>query len=416
MENGQMQALIDYASYMPHGYCLFWQPWLVFLFAGSDLLIFVSYSAIPFALLLFLKRRPDVRYRGLVVLFASFILLCGVAHLVSIITLWVPVYPLHGLIKLVTGLVSAVTAVVLFWLVPRLVAIPSPHQLERANAELRDEIAAHKQTLAALREVQHTLEQKVEERTSALVKANDTLAVMTREAVHRSKNLLSLVSSIARQTGRDMTDLEGFLDAFSGRIVALANASAAIIQGTDSGATELGTVARRQLEPAILTFGDRLRIDGPPVKVGSDAAQQIALALHELSTNAQKHGALRVLPDADPGAEPRQQGRVDLVWSVTGPADDRMLTLDWRETGATTVGTEQKSRPSGGFGQTLLDSVVPALLSGAAERHETEGTFVYRLTVPVTALTPASPISTNPEQVDSIWSSVWLRTEPSPST
>ncbi len=56
-----MQALIEIAAYMPHGYCLLWQPWLVALYAGSDLLIFLSYSAIPLALVLFLRRRPDVR-------------------------------------------------------------------------------------------------------------------------------------------------------------------------------------------------------------------------------------------------------------------------------------------------------------------------------------------------------------------
>lgn len=407
-----MQALIDYASYMPHGYCLFWQPWLVLLFAGSDLLIFLSYSAIPFALLIFLKRRPDVRYRGLVVLFAAFILLCGVAHLVSIITLWIPVYPLHGLIKLITGIVSAITAVVLFWLVPRLVAIPSPEQLQRVNDELRNEIAAHQQTLASLREAQRTLEDKVEERTGALVKANDALAVMTREAVHRSRNLLSLVSSIARQTGRDMTDLEGFLEAFSGRIVALANASSVIIQSTDSGITELDAVARRQLEPAILTFGDRLHIDGPVVKVGTDAAQQLALALHELATNAQKHGALRFLPDTVPGEVPARQGRVDLGWQVTGPAEEQMLTLEWRETGTKADESAPQSHHSGGFGQALLESVVPALLSGTAESEETECGFVYRLVVPVSALVPASHISTSPEQVDRIWSGGGLRPEP----
>lgn len=409
-----MQAIIDYASYMPHGYCLFWQPWLVFLFAGSDLLIFLAYSAIPFALLLFLKRRPDVRYRGLVALFAAFILLCGITHLISLITLWVPVYPLHGLVKLFTGIVSAVTAVVLFLLVPRLVAIPSPHQLEQANAELRDEIEAHEQTLAALREVQRTLEEKVEERTAALSTANDALAVMTREAIHRSKNLLSLVSSIARQTGRDMTDLDEFLDAFSGRIEALANAGAALIQGADSRVAQLDVVARRQLEPVILTFGDRVRLGGPQVAVGPDGAQQLALVLHELATNAQKHGALRSLPDTGPGAVPHPpQGRVDIEWCVTGPADEPMLTLEWCETDAGTDQTARQAPPSGGFGQVLLDSVVPAMLGGTAERHETGDGFVYRLSVPVAALAPESTISVSPEQVDRVWSSVWLRGNPS---
>ena len=104
----RMQALIEYASYMPHGYCLFWQPWLVTLYAGSDLLIFAAYSLIPFALLTFLPAAQDLRFRGLVALFAAFILLCGITHLISVVTLWVPVYPLHGLAKLITGVVSIV--------------------------------------------------------------------------------------------------------------------------------------------------------------------------------------------------------------------------------------------------------------------------------------------------------------------
>lgn len=81
-------------------------------------------------------------------------MLCEISHLVSVVTLWVPVYPLHGLFKLVTGLVSAVTATVLFFLIPRLVAIPSPHQLEETNARLRTEIESRNRALAALREIQ----------------------------------------------------------------------------------------------------------------------------------------------------------------------------------------------------------------------------------------------------------------------
>lgn len=122
---------------MPHGMCLLWEPWLVFLYAGSDLLIFLAYAAIPIALLIFLRRRPELHYRGLVALFAAFILLCGITHLISIVILWTPVYPFHGFVKVFTGIVSAATAVTLFRLIPDLVRIPSPAQLEDANASLR---------------------------------------------------------------------------------------------------------------------------------------------------------------------------------------------------------------------------------------------------------------------------------------
>ena len=59
----------DFDQYMPHGMCLLWQPWLLLLWAGSDLLILAAYFAIPFALLRVLAKRKDIRQRGLVVLF-----------------------------------------------------------------------------------------------------------------------------------------------------------------------------------------------------------------------------------------------------------------------------------------------------------------------------------------------------------
>lgn len=216
-----MWDFLDYASFAPHGYCLLWNPLLIATHVVADVLIFLSYFAIPGALLLFLRQRPDLRYRGLVALFAAFILLCGLTHLVSLATLWIPIYTVEGVLKLVTGIVSATTAVVLFRLVPQLVAIPSPNQLETANARLLEEVAAHRATLDQLREAQHKLETKVEERTQALKSATEELSVLSREALHRSRNLLTVVTSIARQTARSTPTTETFLEAFLGRIGAL---------------------------------------------------------------------------------------------------------------------------------------------------------------------------------------------------
>ena len=146
-----VSAFMQFSQYMPHGMCLLWQPWLVLLWAGSDGLIFLSYMAIPIALLIVLRRRQDVPNAGLVVLFASFILLCGLTHLLGIVTLWIPIYPIVGVVKLATGIVSAITAVSLFRLVPQLIALPSPAAYSATNELLREEIAAHEATLADLR-------------------------------------------------------------------------------------------------------------------------------------------------------------------------------------------------------------------------------------------------------------------------
>jgi two-component sensor histidine kinase len=364
-----MQALLDYASYAPHGYCLFWQPWLVALHVAADLLIAASYFAIPFALVIFLRRRPDLKYRGLVALFAAFILLCGVTHLISLITLWIPIYPIQGLIKLLTGVVSAVTAVVLFLLVPRLAAIPSPHQLETANAHLRQEITAHQETLGRLREAQRTLEAKVEERTAELTEANRKLGVLTREAVHRGQNLLAVVTSIARQTARGGSDLNEFLGSFMGRIRALANATATVAESHDHAraTAQVRALVLRQLEPVMLTFGDRVRVSGPDVDVNADAAQHLSLALHELATNAQKRGALA-------GAA----GTVDVTWSLDDVGGHRTFTFHWKETGTDTRGGETATKEGHGFGDTLLSSIVPTSLGGVAMAEARDG-YAYQL-------------------------------------
>ena len=358
---------------MPHGYCLFWQPWLVALFAGSDLLIFLSYSAIPLALLIFLRQRPDIRYRQLVALFAAFILLCGLTHLISIVTLWIPVYPLHGLVKLVTGIVSMTTAVVLFLLVPSLVKIPSPQLLEQAQAGLRTEIAAHEATLAQLREAHRDIEAKIAERTAELTAANERLSVISRETVHRKTNMLAVVSSLARETARRAPDLAVFMESFSGRLQALADATAALTAGPSGAHTSLGEVVRSQIAPMIETYGDRIAVAGPQVSLGSVAAQQLALAVYELATNAVKYGALSA-----------PSGRVSLSWQL----QDDELTLRWEEGGAVAPADVERSNRSGGFGTILVTRAIPAMLGGTAERRVTAQGLIYTLTAPLARLRP----------------------------
>lgn len=367
-----MQGILDYASFAPHGYCLLWNPWLIALHVVADLLIFLSYFAIPGALVLFLRRRPELRYRGLVALFAAFILLCGLTHLVSLATLWIPVYTAEGALKLLTGIVSATTAVVLFRLVPQLVAIPSPHQLEDANARLREEVSAHQATLAQLRESQRTLERKVAERTQDLTAATEALSVLSREAVHRSRNLLTVVASIARQTARTTSDMAAFLERFLGRIDALGNATATLIETRASSSVSMRQLAERQLSPVILTFGRRLRIEGPETEVNPQAAQQISLVLHELATNSQKHGVLS-LPE----------GEARLFWTIEDGPEEPTCVLTWEEPDA----PKRDGPTSSGFGSTLLLRIAPATLGGRAEARFANG-FCYRLSVPLGRLRP----------------------------
>src|SRR5215831_7048123 len=165
-----MERLLN-GIYMPHGYCLLWEPWLVTLHAASDILIFGAYSAIPLAIWIFVTRRPNIEMKGLARLFAAFILWCGLTHLFNVVTLWHPIYEVQGFVKATTAAVSVFTAVVIFPLIPKALAIPSPNELQIANAQLEREVAAHERTLEELREARRELEQRVEARTKALSEA-----------------------------------------------------------------------------------------------------------------------------------------------------------------------------------------------------------------------------------------------------
>ena len=374
-DDNRMQMLQYFEQYMPHGMCLLWQPWLLLLWGGSDLLIFLSYTAIPIALLRVLRGRGDIKQGWLVLLFAGFILLCGITHFLSIVTLWFPIYPVQGVVKLLTGLVSATTAVALFRLVPILISLPSPTDLERANDRLKAEIEAHKTTLSVLREAQHELEEKVARRTDELSRANEKLAITAREAAHRSRNLITVVSSMARQTARGETSLPDFLESLLGRLDALATATTTVVSGDSKSSAPMEAVARAQLRPAILTFEDRISISGDPVDVGAEAAQQISLAIHELSTNSQKHGSLAEV-----------EGRVVLTWHVIDRPDGEYLRMIWKETELPEGKDSLPDPRNSGFGTRLLTQIVPITLQGDAERRIENNAYVYELTVPLSAL------------------------------
>jgi PAS domain S-box-containing protein len=130
--------LFDPAGLTPHGFCLLWTPWLIWLHALSDLTIGLAYLAIPISLSVFVRRRPDLVFRPIFALFAGFILLCGLSHLVELLTLWVPVYALHGVIKGMAAIVSVITATTVWTMMPRALALPSPAQLRQVRLDLAE--------------------------------------------------------------------------------------------------------------------------------------------------------------------------------------------------------------------------------------------------------------------------------------
>ncbi len=108
-----MFALIrDFLSggYAPHGYCLLWQPELIWTHVIADLLIAGAYFSIPIALVSLVRRRQDIEFGGMLWLFALFICACGSTHLMSVWNLWHGDYGAEALVKALTAAASVPTA------------------------------------------------------------------------------------------------------------------------------------------------------------------------------------------------------------------------------------------------------------------------------------------------------------------
>ncbi|MCA1455758.1 response regulator [Bradyrhizobium sp. BRP22] len=132
-----LERFLDSSTLSPHGICLLWEPGLIWLHVISDALIAAAYFSIPVALAIFVSKRRDVAFGWVFWAFALFILFCGFTHVLSIVTLWVPIYGIEGIVKLMTAVASIVTAAMLWPLLPKLLALPSPSQLREAEDLLR---------------------------------------------------------------------------------------------------------------------------------------------------------------------------------------------------------------------------------------------------------------------------------------
>jgi signal transduction histidine kinase len=135
----RLKLFFDSTMFAPHGICLQWEPELLVVHIASDAIIALSYFSIPFALTYFVSKRRDVEFGWVFWAFAVFIMACGLTHVMSIYTLWVPAYGLEGLIKIITAIASIGTAVLLWPLIPHLLKVPSPGELRLAKAMLEAE-------------------------------------------------------------------------------------------------------------------------------------------------------------------------------------------------------------------------------------------------------------------------------------
>ncbi len=161
------------------------------------------------------------------------------------------------------------------------------------------------------------------------------LRLLMRELTHRSKNLLAVIQAMARQTARHAGSVEGFLNQFAARLQALAASHDLLVRESWYGAS-LRELVQSQLTATIGNDTGRVEIEGPSAALKPEAAQNLGLALHELTVNAATFGALSV-----------PNGRVAITWTL----EDQALALEWREQ----FGPKVKIRRKKGFGSMVIE-------------------------------------------------------------
>jgi PAS domain S-box-containing protein len=190
--------------------------------------------------------------------------------------------------------------------------------------------------------------------------------LLLAELQHRVRNTLSVIRSIARRTARTTDTVDGYAMHLDGRIGAFARVQAAVTRDPAAG-VDLAALVADELLAHAAHEGDGLRIAGPPVRLHPKPAETLGLAIHELATNAVKHGALSV-----------PEGRIAVSWWL----EDGHLCFEWRESGLPGPLPELTRR---GFGTDLLERTLAYELKARVRREAGAEGLAWRIDLPVDA-------------------------------
>ncbi|HLL59638.1 MAG TPA: ATP-binding protein, partial [Allosphingosinicella sp.] len=317
----------------PHGYCLLWQPELIWTHVVADALIAAAYFSIPIAIVRFVRGRKDVEFSWIFWLFALFILACGTTHLMAIWTLWNADYGWEALIKVVTAIASVGTAIVLWPLIPKALAIPSPLQLKEANAELGQRVRERDEALSQLK--REILERERAEAALLQAQKMEAMGQLTGGIAHDFNNLLQAMSGtldLIAQKPHNPDQVRRWAERgmqaasrgarLTGQLLAFSR-----VQRLDLKPIEVDPLVDDLLDLLSRTLGSNVRVE---IDLGDRGAvvvadkTQLELALLNLSINARDAMpdggtltiATREAPHCDPASFP--EGCVQISVSDTG--------------------------------------------------------------------------------------------------
>ncbi len=200
--------------------------------------------------------------------------------------------------------------------------------------------------------------------------AETEVRFLMRELAHRSKNQMTVIAAMAKQTARGVDSVPEFVQSFEKRIFGLARSTDLLLANGVVG-VDLKELVNGQLDPFGPEDASRLTLSGAPVRLNIQAAQILGMASHELATNAVKYGAFR-----------RDGGKLEISWEIEG----ENLHFDWRETVVPPFALPSDRR---GFGTTVLESMVGRSLGAKVERIIHPDGLEWVFDIPVSAIDPS---------------------------
>ena len=180
----------------------------------------------------------------------------------------------------------------------------------------------------------------------------ETQRVLVAELQHRTRNLMAVVQSIAHQTLDSVDSLAGFEERFNTRLEALSRVQS-LLSRTDNKPIGLGALILMEFEAlGFDSLDERIAVGGPEAPLRKRAVEILALAIHELLTNAIKYGALA-----------SKTGRLSVIWRIERMPPDQQLVLEWIERGILPSPVPAADPKRSGYGRTLIEEALPYSLA-----------------------------------------------------